>query len=408
MKAVHLWVASALLASLVSNAAAVEPPFFLKVSPRGTWMHVDPEDQAYPPTSAKLSRFNVKAGDFLAFRPVGDFRAGEEFSDDTGGMLAIFRRGGTLLTPGPAYPPGEYESPPTCPTGEPADVSGDFALFDPDDWVVAQVPEGADNVAFTTDDCYRDDNTDPDKDFGVEIVTFPAVMQESVKLKSTPNSVSARFRPNYGMRLSKAAHLGGYDHFNWLQAVIEVVAKTGGITGRMTNPRCSYDPVSRQLCFGLSDRNGVAPFPNVASRLVFFIDPIYGGYRYMVEDFGRPFPVRDSRPWQLDEVFGPEGERDSETELSTRTTEYDLSLGFDVEDVPNVSWTSLLSLAGVKTQRSGDLLLMTVGTVTWTYPRPSGKRIFFHPLTSVPQKIADRLSRLGVSVRNIPIPAAAR
>jgi len=91
------------------------------------------------------------------------------------------------------------------------------------------------------------------------------------------------FTPNLGLSLAEAAALFGYDHFNWLQIVQSLP--------RLDDPSDPRNP-------GTLDQNGNLP------RVPFF-DAVSGGYAYQLASCGLSlsFPVRDARPWYLDETF---------------------------------------------------------------------------------------------------------
>jgi hypothetical protein len=373
------------------------------VDSRGTWLRLDPaDDPRTPPTSVRLSAVPVRAGAFVAIRHLGDYRRGDEgFSDDSDGMIAVFRKGNQRLRPGIEYQPPPIPTSPTCPNDKPTDVPEDFDL-DPGNWIVAQVPPGADNMAFGPNDCFYGDNSDPDGDYGVEITTFPEVLESAVTFQTTNRRVQASLVPRFDVPLAEAAHLGGYDRFNWVHAVTELTISAGGTFGRLSEARCDSSAQAEELCRALSNRNGDVPLPKESSQPIFIVDPIAGGYRFQVEDFGRPFPVRDNRPWNLDEVFGPRGERDGETELETQASEFQLRF-VDAPILPTgVELQFITSLAGLKGSATGDLLLTEGGTFAWRFPDPGARTVRLRQLDSIPKPIADRLAQRGVSIRKVP------
>ena len=148
----------------------------IKVDPAGTWLKADtaiprsiaPPDLAHEPTSVPLASLSVRAGEMLELREVGAAKWGDHMSDNNAQMIAVFRRGSTLVSPGKVQRPPQFVTQKTCPRHLPTDVPQDFRL-PPRQWLAVQVPAEADNIAFSPPDCYWSDNTDPNGDYKVEI-----------------------------------------------------------------------------------------------------------------------------------------------------------------------------------------------------------------------------------------------
>ena len=162
--------------------------FFVSINPQGTYLFTDTAyghetddenhipDIAVPPSSFNLSslyndpEINLKAGDVIEIQQIGAMQPGidEDWSDNLTGVGAVFSGSGGFLFPGilgnfmPIYTPS------TCTAGIPTDIPQDFGLFN-GTTITVQVPEGADRILFTPNDCFFKDNKDPNGDFGVKI-----------------------------------------------------------------------------------------------------------------------------------------------------------------------------------------------------------------------------------------------
>jgi hypothetical protein len=123
---------------------------------------------------------------------------------------------------------------------------------------------------------------------------FAEAVSNAVKVFAVGHEMRARFIPNCGLTLQKAAQLGGFDHFNWLQKITQ--------DADVSVKRCTGDAQ------GYLDQFGTCP--NVP-----YSDPPPGGYSYQIVDCLSPrfansgpdsrckFPIQDPFEWYLDEEF---------------------------------------------------------------------------------------------------------
>jgi len=141
-------------------------PVFVKVNPAGTYLLVDPCDQAAPPTSVTLSSLGIVPGEFIRLTRVGAFKFGANFNDDGTSLAAVFRGPPGFIAPGPDSQHVSFNSGSTFCNNIPTNIAADFNV---DPQIVVQVPVGATEILFTAGDSFWSDNTDPNNDYGVSI-----------------------------------------------------------------------------------------------------------------------------------------------------------------------------------------------------------------------------------------------
>jgi hypothetical protein len=201
-----------------------------------------------------------------------------------------------------------------------------------------------------------------------------AVKTPTITVTDQGRSISTIFVPNFGLTLSQAAALGGYDHFNWQQRIISWTF-----------------PDTSKLGF-LKDQLGKLP-------VVPFFDPVLGGFQYHA-DAKQPkgtFPAADNLRWYWDELYGGVGEPphevwtlvgkgDPRTDIARHTTQTTL----DYLDAP-AGPIGLISfetcLAGVRKDGTGDAILGVNGCFRWKFFAQDEEIIYggrFHPLPGDP------------------------
>ncbi len=195
--------------------------------------------------------------------------------------------------------------------------------------------------------------------FELTMPTTSGILAHSVTWSTTANGIEATFVPNGGLTLAAAAHLLGYDHFNWVQIVEHL------------SPRDLALDAFR-------DMNGATPgLP--------FNDPIPGGYRYQGASPGHP--AADSLPFYWDEAFStswhrtPDALAPGATQVTLFTNDFDHSntvqesqltipphgLGFiDYPGTPSGDRIDFLTmLVGVRSDYSWDALNLPGTVIRW-------------------------------------------
>lgn len=170
-----LALAAVALGAAGSAACADAILFF---DPRGTYLHTGAVDPSQPAVPVSLASLGIFPGDRITLRQLGEFDNGPG-TDVFTGMIAVFSSSPELLgpqllnrVPGAIDAGVDYNSGPTCPAGEPANIAEDFAVSLPGQQIVevcVVVPSGATHLFLSALDCYFGDNTDSDGDWGVEI-----------------------------------------------------------------------------------------------------------------------------------------------------------------------------------------------------------------------------------------------
>jgi hypothetical protein len=236
--------------------------------------------------------------------------------------------------------------------------------------------------------------------------TFAELVQNSVTVQTTSNTseIQATFRPNCA-DLQRAAQIGGYHHFNWLQIVTKDLALPFFAIPDLLVPTGSPIP----------------PFLGIPT--VPFIDPPHGGYFYQVRDCITSlrilctFPVEDSLDWYDDEQYTNSYLIGHPTQLELDTSPNTLSY-FDAPSVPlGLEADYETSLVGVRSDGSGDRLNFegtrfawkVVGNISNVIERRSNfdpmlgsgtvQSLGFVPPDSETQPVLELLAKRGISIR---------
>jgi hypothetical protein len=137
---------------------------FVKVNPAGTYLTVDPCDQATPATSVTLSSLGIVPGEFIKLTRTGAFQAGIGFTDTQSTLGAIFKGPSGLISPGLDSQHAAFNSLATACSGISTNIAEDFNVAPQ---TAVQVPAGAAEILFTGNDSFWSDNTDPNNDYGL-------------------------------------------------------------------------------------------------------------------------------------------------------------------------------------------------------------------------------------------------
>lgn len=152
---------------------------------------------------------------------------------------------------GPIYSSHDWSFSTTLSNGDYFGVGSlGWVLAAPDNHIIAGLYPNSENTTFTRTQ-----------------YSFADVVRGQVKITPAGAMMQAHFTPGFGLSLTDAAHLGGFDHFNWVQ----VNTKYPGIELSTVVPTCGL---------------GLAPVTTP------FIDPVVGGMG------ARP---ADSLPYYWDE-----------------------------------------------------------------------------------------------------------
>ena len=175
---------SALAVASLLVAGSEAAPFTIPMSSYEQYLRVDPTDTASPALIVSLADHGLAPGYTIRIEPVGEFDNGPG-GDVSKAMMAVFSASATLLGPSlPARVPGaieagaDYVTHTTCPGGYPTDIPQDFTVDDAG--VEVLIPAGATHLFLCPRECYTQDNSDPDADYGVRITVvasgapFPA------------------------------------------------------------------------------------------------------------------------------------------------------------------------------------------------------------------------------------------
>lgn len=158
---------------------------FLQVKVNGTYLFVDtvggiqPEfgtflrDVKVSPTTFSLTELyrdlNLREGDKVVLQAVGLHIPGPGWGNVANGLIAVFLdQNNNFLKPGDDGDFNSIQTPPTYPVGFPTDIPQDFYISTSQPTSV-QIPLGAQKIAFSPNDNFFADNTDPDNDYGVNI-----------------------------------------------------------------------------------------------------------------------------------------------------------------------------------------------------------------------------------------------
>lgn len=172
-----LVVAFAVTSVLAEDGDATEGKFF-KIDPQGTYLYVDPSfDVKVAPTRVSLAELSLDPqkplppGDFICLKVEGaiqPFRGAGDYYNPTAAVFV--GNGGSFLAPGLKSLVWSQTTNPTWPRGLATDIPQDF-FIPSDDFTIAQIPEGATSIYFTLDDALFRDNSDPNEDYGVRILS---------------------------------------------------------------------------------------------------------------------------------------------------------------------------------------------------------------------------------------------
>jgi hypothetical protein len=167
--------------------ATTTPTAEFPVSSTGTWLPIDPEDVAEPATRVSLQDLGnrlgraLAPGDVIGLTTAGGASSCFAFGCPDGQGLLVTRfvdANGNTIAPligtqqavDWVWAPANWVTQNTCPSNISTDGPGDFPVFQ---WagfpMVVGIPPGAVAMEFTTDDCLRKDNADPNGDFRVWI-----------------------------------------------------------------------------------------------------------------------------------------------------------------------------------------------------------------------------------------------
>lgn len=170
----HVFCLSLFISSFASAQISIDPnsnSFFLKVSPRGTYLFVDTQpdtaqpprfipDVRFPPTQLALvdlynnPSLDIKPGDLLAIEQVGAFSGGIGFPDNRVNLGAVFGNNNIgFLFPGPLIPTAAFFSLATFNRQIPTDIPQDFQIFS-NKTTFVQIPEFASLLLFSVNDSF--------------------------------------------------------------------------------------------------------------------------------------------------------------------------------------------------------------------------------------------------------------
>jgi len=136
------------------------------IDPSGTYLATAPEDHPHRPAdSALLADLGLAPGDVITITRTGAYKAGVNFNDVNGSMLAVFSDGTSFVAPA-VY--SHVTSLPQATTQAATDIPQDFFVMGSGTTMV-QIPVGATTILFSPNDSFFSDNTDPDGNYGVSI-----------------------------------------------------------------------------------------------------------------------------------------------------------------------------------------------------------------------------------------------
>jgi hypothetical protein len=69
------------------------------------------------------------------------------------------------------------------------------------------------------------------RDLSFQVFSFDEIFRDAVTVTVNGSTISASFRPNFGLTLAEAASVGGIDHFNWYQVIYQDSYPPAGVTG---------------------------------------------------------------------------------------------------------------------------------------------------------------------------------
>ena len=137
------------------------PGTFFKVDPAGTYLNPSEFDlEAKPATSLRLADLGISPGDCISLERAGAYQAGIDFEDEIESMAAVFRGASGFIATENTQPIDF----PVCAGTFAEDITEDFNI---NSTALVVVPEGAEEILFSTSDCFFADNSDPNSDYGV-------------------------------------------------------------------------------------------------------------------------------------------------------------------------------------------------------------------------------------------------
>ena len=137
------------------------PGTFFKVDPAGTYLNPSESDlEAKPATSLRLADLGISPGDCIGLERAGAFQAGTDLEDESESMAAVFRGASGFIATENTQPVDF----PICGDIFAEDIAEDFNVSST---ILVVVPEGAEEILFSTSDCFFGDNSDPNSDYGV-------------------------------------------------------------------------------------------------------------------------------------------------------------------------------------------------------------------------------------------------
>lgn len=178
MKLIHL-VAAALAAATCHTHAAV-----VALDSRATFLHTNETTPTPAAPALRLSDYGFSAGDRIRLEVLGDIDNGPG-SDTFTFTLGLFSSSDTLLAPSVLHRvPGALASDGTPFVSfrtffgdQPTDIAEDFG-FDTPSGTIVTVPAGALYLFLAKHDELYQDNSDPDRDYGVRLTRVPSVVPE--------------------------------------------------------------------------------------------------------------------------------------------------------------------------------------------------------------------------------------
>ena len=163
------------------------PGPMVPLDPRATYLRRDPDDIVPGAAAIVLADFNIFPGDTVQLVSRGDMQFGinpsdPPFSDDGVGLVGVFSSSDILLSsdqlnrvPDAIEAGDDRVTQITCGDNPVAtDIPEDFPI-EPDTTIV--VPTGATHLFVTVDDCSHSDNSDPDGDFGLDLLGLTPLIE---------------------------------------------------------------------------------------------------------------------------------------------------------------------------------------------------------------------------------------
>lgn len=183
-----------MIATLAVNAQAA----VITLDSRDTYLRTNLDPGALDAIAFELSGLGFIAGDPMRLTRLGDFDCGSPCTDSNVGMIAVFSSSNALLpgsqahrVPGAIDAGSDFVTAVTYFGAVLTDIPEDFGITGTG--VKVNIPTGATHLFITARDILYQDNTDPDRDFGVRIerVAAPvAVPEPAIVLLLVPGVVA--------------------------------------------------------------------------------------------------------------------------------------------------------------------------------------------------------------------------